>query len=392
MPRFEPFRGIRFAPGRRPEDVTSPPYDVLDADDKAALVARSAENAVVIDLPDEADGPGRYEAAADTFERWQRDGVLVTDPEPSFTVHRMSFTDDEGRPAHTIGVIGALELEPPGSGILPHEHTTPKAKSDRLDLMRATQAQLSAVWVLSLTPGLSDLLALDGEPLADWTDVDGVAHTVWRVDDPERIAAISAAVADTPVVVADGHHRYETALTYRAEAGAGGPADSMMTYAVELVDDQLTVRPIHRLLSDVPDGYDLVAALAPSFEAGEPVEASVDDLRALGRDRLVLVLPGGRAVPLRPRAEAFEGVPDLDSARLSAALEGLPVEVTYQHGVDRVVKAVEAGEAQAGVLVRPATVSQIRANAASGERMPPKTTFFHPKPKTGIVFRSVSGT
>ena len=163
MPRFEPFRGIRFAPGRRPEDVTSPPYDVLDADDKAALVARSAENAVVIDLPDEADGPGRYEAAADTFERWQRDGVLVTDPEPSFTVHRMSFTDDEGRPAHTLGVIGALELEPPGSGILPHEHTTPKAKSDRLDLMRATQAQLSAVWVLSLTPGLSDLLAPDGD-------------------------------------------------------------------------------------------------------------------------------------------------------------------------------------------------------------------------------------
>ena len=166
----------------------------------------------------------------------------------------------------------------------------------------------------------------------------------------------------------------------------------MMTYAVELVDDQLTVRPIHRLLSGLPDGYDLVGALAPSFEAGEPVEASVDDLRALGRDRLVLVLPGGRAVPLRPRAEAFEGVPDLDSARLSAALEGLPVEVTYQHGVDRVVKAVEAGEAQAGVLVRPATVAQIRANAASGERMPPKTTFFHPKPKTGIVFRTVSGT
>jgi uncharacterized protein (DUF1015 family) len=385
-----PFRGIRFAPTLRPEDVTSPPYDVIDADDRAALVARSPENAVVIDLPDEGDGPGRYEQAAATFARWRAGGVLVTDEEPSFTVHRMTYRDDDGRPAHTLGVIGALELEQPGQGILPHEHTTPKAKSDRLDLMRATRAQLSAVWALSLTAGLSDLLGDLGEPLADWSDEDGVGHTVWRLDDPERMAAIAAAVADTPLVVADGHHRYETALTYRDEVGGAGGSGSMMTYVVELVDDQLTVRPIHRLLDGMPDGFDLLGALAERFEVDDPVEASVDELRALGRAGPVLVLPGGRAVPLRPRPEAFAGVADLDSARLSVALVGLPVEVTYQHGVDRVLKAVESGDAQAGVLVRPATVAQIRANASSGERMPPKTTFFHPKPRTGIVFRDVS--
>jgi uncharacterized protein (DUF1015 family) len=343
----------------------------------------------VIDPPVEADGPGRYDEAAATFERWQRDGVLVTDEAPSFTIHRMAYEDDDGRPAQTLGVLGALGLEDPGTGILPHEHTTKKAKSDRLDLMRATKAQLSAVWVLSLTSGLSDLLTDAGEPLADWTDDDGVTHTVWRVDDADRVAAISAAVASAPVVVADGHHRYETALTYRAEIGGDGPAGAMLTYVVELVDDQLTVRPIHRLVTGIPDGFDLVGALADRFDAGEPVEASVDDLRALAHDSLVLVLPGGQAVALRPRAGAFDGVADLDSARLSAALEGLSVEVTYQHGVDRVVKAVDGGEAQAGVLVRPATVAQIRANAASGERMPPKTTFFHPKPPTGIVFRAV---
>jgi uncharacterized protein (DUF1015 family) len=389
VPPFEPFRAVRFAESLAPEDVTAPPYDVIDADDRAALVARSPENAVVIDLPVEADGPGRYEQAAVTMARWQADGVLVTDPAPTFTVHRMAYVDDGGRPAQTLGVLGALGLEPPGQGILPHEHTTPKAKSDRLDLMRATQAQLSAVWVLSLAGGLSDLLGDLGEPRSRWTDPDGVEHTVWTVTDAARLEAIGSSVASAPVVVADGHHRYETALTYRDEVGGTGGTGAMLAYAVELVEDQLTVRPIHRLLTGLPEGFDLPGALGDRFDVEPERDASLDDLRALATEGLVLVRPGGRAVLLRPRPGAFDGVPDLDSARLSAALEGLPVEVTYQHGVDRVVKAVDGGEAQAGVLVRPATVAQIRANAASGERMPPKTTFFHPKPPTGIVFRDL---
>jgi uncharacterized protein (DUF1015 family) len=377
MPPFEPFAGIRYASRLRPEDVTSPPYDVIDPDDRAALVARSEHNAVVIDLP----GEGGYADAATTFEAWQRDGVLVTDERPSFTVHRMDYRDDDGRPAHTLGVIGALGLEPPGEGILPHEHTTPKAKSDRLDLMRATRAQLSAVWVLSLASGLSDLLGDLGSPRSEWTDGDGVTHTVWKVDEPERVASISASVASTPVVVADRHHREETALTYPSQVDAPA-AGAMMSYVVELVDDQLTVRPIHRLLSGMPDDFDLTRALSSFYE--------VRDGEVPGTP--TLVLPGDRRGSLVERPGVFDGTAALDSARLSAALRDLPVEVTYQHGVDRVVKAVDSGEAQAGVLVRPATVAQIRANAAAGERMPPKTTFFHPKPPTGIVFRSVSSS
>jgi uncharacterized protein (DUF1015 family) len=189
-------------------------------------------------------------------------------------------------------------------------------------------------------------------------------------------------VASTPVVVADGHHRYETALTYQGEAGT--PASgSMMTYVVELVDDQLTVRPIHRLLSGMPDDFDLGRALASFYDVREGAAAA---------DGPTLVLPGDRRAVLVERPGVFDGTPALDSARLSKALRDVPVEVAFQHGADRVQKAVDSGEAQAGVLVRPATVSRIRANAASGERMPPKTTFFHPKPPTGIVFRSVSGT
>jgi uncharacterized protein (DUF1015 family) len=395
VPHFEPFRGVRYDLSRSPvADVTAPPYDVIDPDDRAALVARHPHNVVVIDLPDEADGPDRYTAAARTFATWQDDGTLLRDDVPTYYAYRMGYRDDLGRPAHTLGVVGALELSRPGEGgILPHERTTPKAKSDRLDLLRATRANLSSVWGLSLTSGLSDLCRTDEAPDAAWTDDDGVEHTLWRITDPDRVAAISTAVASSPVVIADGHHRYETSLAYRDERreaeGTGGGADLVMVYVVELVDDELTVRPIHRLLADLPDGFDLEAALAPFFDVSD---GGVADAMVLTRmaeaGALALVRPGGSVALLRPRPEAMAGAADLDSARLDVALAALPAHtLTYQHGVDLVGKAVESGRAQYGVLLRPATVAQIDANAHAGERMPPKTTFFHPKPRTGVVFR-----
>src|SRR4029450_10879025 len=148
----------------------------------------------------------------DLLHDWAADGVLVTDPAPTFTVYRMSYDDDAGRPRHTTGVIGALELTPPGTDILPHEHTTPKARSDRLDLLRVSRANTSAIWGLSLAKGLTDLLPADNPPDIDVTDETDVRHTVWVVDDPDTLAALSAAVAAQPVVIADGHHRYETSL------------------------------------------------------------------------------------------------------------------------------------------------------------------------------------
>lgn len=398
MPRFEPFAGIRYDLGRvQPIEVTAPPYDVIDPAEREALTARSPHNVVAVDLPAETDGPGRYEAAATTFERWRGDGVLVTDDRPSFTVYRMASVDDLGRPTATVGVIGALHLGQPGDGgILPHEHTTRKAKSDRLELLRATRANLSAVWGLSLRAGLSALLDPTEEPLATWTDDDGVVHTVWQVDDPARIEAISTAVAAAPVVIADGHHRYETSLVYRDERraadGDSTPAEATLAYVVELVADQLTVRPIHRLLSGLPEGLDPAAVLEQWFEVGDPTVADASVLpRMADGGAIALVGTDGRARLLRPRPRAFDGLADLDSARLAHALPALgDVEVTYQHGVDQVMASVTGGRAQWGVLLRPAGVDQIAANASAGARMPPKTTFFHPKPRTGIVFRDLS--
>jgi uncharacterized protein (DUF1015 family) len=396
VPRFAPFAGLRYAVGHDIDAVTSPPYDVIDAEQRAALAAKSEANAVRFDLPDEADGPGRYDAAAQLLEDLQQRGVLVTDDAPAFYGYRMLYEDELGRSRHTTGVLGALQLSRPGEGdILPHEHTTPKAKSDRLDLLRSTHHNLSPIWGLSLAAGLTELCVVDGLPDAAATDEDGVHHELWRVVDAERLARITELVSSTPVVIADGHHRFETSLAYRDERravdGEGGAWDATLTYVVELTESELMVRPIHRLLHGEPVGADLVDSLKPYFDL-DPTNGDLglpDVMTATGA--LGLVLPTGDAWLLRPRTDAFPGdMPDLDSSRLDVAVAGLPgIELEYQHGTANALRRVTAGEAAAAVLLRPATVAQIAATAHGGDRMPPKTTFFWPKPRTGFVFRSL---
>jgi len=398
MPRFEPFAGLRYAPGTDVDAVTAPPYDVIDAAQRAELASRSDANAVRFDLPDEADGPGRYDAAAELLQSLQDRGTLVTDDAPSFYVYRMVYDDERGRERHTTGILGALELSRPGeAGILPHEHTTPKAKSDRLDLLRSTRHNLSPIWGLSLAKGLTALCTTTGEPEMQSTDEDGVRHQLWRITDPSRLAAIRELVAGQPIVIADGHHRYETSLAYRDERravdGEGGAWDATLAYVVELTEDELAVRPIHRLLHGTPRSTDLVEALTATFFDATPTEADIDlPERMAAFGALGIVLPGDDAYLLKPRPGAFpDDLPDLDSSRLDLAVSTLPsIDLEYQHGIDVVLRRVGAGEATAGVLLRPATVPQIEATAHTGERMPPKTTFFWPKPRTGFVFRTLT--
>ncbi len=395
MPRFEPFRGVRYDPRRVDlARVTAPPYDVIDRDARRELAQRDPCNAVCVDVPEPGDDS--YTRSRRQLDVWMADGTLRRDG-PSFYVYRMTHDGPDGSPRHTTGVFGALELSRPGEGgILPHEHTTPKAKSDRLSLLRATRANLSAVWGLSPAPGLTRLLTLEAEPTVAWNDA-GILHEVWQVDDPVRISAIAEAVAAHPVVIADGHHRYETSLTYRDEqrettdAAAPG-AEAVLTYIVELVDDELEVLPIHRLVAGLPDGLTdagaLVDALGPWFVATGtgPVDEGIEAGMA-ERGALVLVTSAGSWF-LEPRPEHEPTGQGLDSSRLDRALDALGIhEVVFQHGVDEVLDAVSSGRAEAGFLLRPATVAQIVEIAHGGERMPPKTTFFSPKPRTGVVFR-----
>lgn len=394
MPRFEPFAALRYAADRVDIDkVVAPPYDVISAARRQTLAARDPHNVVHVDLPLEAEGPERYATAAHRLAQWVDTGILRRDPRPAFYTYRMDLDAPSG-PLRTLGVLGALELSHPGEGhILPHEHTTPKAASDRLALLRATHANLSPIWGLSPAAGLTALLT-DAEPLASWTGSDGTVHQLGRIDDHDRIAAVAAAIAEHPVVIADGHHRYQTSLAYRDERRDDGRPDdgagSVLTYVVELVASELSVLAIHRLLDHLPDGLDLRAALSPFF-ALERVEldpATIESTMAAA-GALCLVLPDD-AWLATPRAGAFAGVRDLDTSTLDAAVAAIgSYEIRYQHGADNIARAVRGGDAAAGVLVRPVRVDQIAAVAAGGERMPPKSTFFNPKPSTGALFRTL---
>jgi uncharacterized protein (DUF1015 family) len=289
-------------------------------------------------------------------------------------------------------VIGALGLERPGTGdVLPHEHTTPKAKSDRLDLLRATAVNLSPVWGLSLATGLSKLLdPSDAQTIGSWTDDDGVGHELWRLSDHAAIDAVVESVSSAPVVIADGHHRYETCLSFEGERPDLAGAHETLCFVVELVEDQLTVQPIHRLLLGLPDDFDFLAAFEPFFEIVDigPVDETITD-RMVSDGGLALVHAHGVRL-LRPKPSALAAARDLDSDRLDVALASFPPHtLTFQHGVGNVERAIERDEANAGVLLRPPTVEQIAATAHAREKMPPKSTFFWPKPRTGTVFRTL---
>ena len=394
VPRFEPFPALRYSPTQSLDRVSAPPYDVISADDVRDLLGRDPHNIVAIDVPSEADGPDRYRLAAERMSTWIDEGALVADESPTFTLYRMKFDDEAGTPRETVGVLGALEVVDEGAGgVLPHERTTPKAKTDRLDLTIATKANLSPVWGLSLAAGLTDLLRDPGESVGSCTDEQGVVHSVERVSDPTRAAAIEAAVSAARVLIADGHHRYAVSRTYRDQRRAATgrtdlDSELTLTYVGELVEEQLSVAAIHRLITGV-DARKLLEALSDFFTPSPAGQVGPGHARTVvERGALCLVHPNGEGTYLTPRDGSFDGIRDLDSSRLEHALSAVPdADVSYQHGVDNIVRAVSSGAAAAGVLLRPVSIAEIRRTADEGLLMPPKSTFFTPKLRTGLVVR-----
>jgi uncharacterized protein (DUF1015 family) len=391
VPRFEPFCALRYASSITLDTAAAPPYDVLSAADVQALMHRDAHNIVRVDVPGPDDDALRYEHAAATLRAWLEDGTMVRDAAPTFTLYRMQFVTEDGTERTTVGVMGALEVVDEGAGgVLPHERTTPKAKTDRLDLTRSTEANLSPVWGLSLSVGLTDLLREPAEVVGRCIDEQGVVHTVERVTDAARIDAISAAVGAHAVLIADGHHRYAISRTYRderRETDGSGPWDLTLAYVGELVDSQLSIDAIHRLYSAV--SYEaLVATLSRSFRLSPAgaIDASVTP-SMIEREALCLVAADGTGTWLEPLDEAFTNVRSLDGAWLEHALADLDCDVSYQHGVANVVELVRGGAVTAGILIRPTGIAEIRRTATEGLLMPPKSTFFTPKLRTGLVVR-----
>jgi len=260
MAEIQPLRALHYNPSVVGDlaEVTSPPYDVIDPEQRAALLERSPFNVVAVDLPKAKPGADvdPYAAASELFEAWQLQGAVMRDPEPSLWPHTQTYTGPDGQ-AHTRrGFFCRVRIEGYGPGrVRPHERTHPGPKEDRLRLMRATRADLSPIFSLFSDPAGAAWQALEpataDDPWGEVSDADGTAHRIWRATDPAAIAAVQAATRDVELLIADGHHRYETANAYAQEVGGEGEHRYLLMCLVALEDPGLTVFPTHRLVRDL---------------------------------------------------------------------------------------------------------------------------------------------
>jgi uncharacterized protein (DUF1015 family) len=392
-------------------EVVSPPYDVIDEEQRAELAARSPYNAVELDLPRDPKGGDPYEHAARLLEQWSAEGVLTND-EPAIWALEQDYAAPDGSRLTRRGFLARVRLAPYGEGIRPHERTQPGPKEDRLRLTRATRHNLSPIF--SLHPGnawqhLESAVA--GEPWGEVSDGDGTVHRIWRVSDPAVHEAVAAELRPGELLIADGHHRYETALAYQREVGPGGPADHVLMALVSLEDPGLTVFPTHRLLSGLADDPAKQEALGSGLKALFEIEEVPTDridpggsggvgvfgyidshLRRAFRLRLRDPAEMDRALPDRSDAYRTLDAVILEELVLKRIL-GMSTEdiaakrgIGYTPSIDEALGKLEAGDYQAAFLLRPTPVDQVRAVAAAGETMPPKSTYFFPKLLTGIVF------
>jgi uncharacterized protein (DUF1015 family) len=397
VPDFLPFAGLRYRGGPNLTSVVAPPYDVIDEEERARLEGTDPYNAVHLILPRPEPPTDAYDAAAARLAQWQSTSVLGRDPSPAFYRYEMQFTGAGGASRRTVGVIGALRLPEDGeAGVLGHERTLPKARSDRLALLRATRANLEPIWCLTLGTGLVEA-GSPAAPGAVAVDDDGTEHRLTPITDAEHLAAVRRLVASAPVVLADGHHRFETSCTYREQHPGDPGAASIMTLVVELDETMLDVRPIHRLIHRAPP--DLRARLAATLTVEDrPAAADPEGGDQSGDDSMILVDRDGWArLGLTDRARSLVSetlsaeLRGVDAARFDALIRPLlgDAELTYRHDAAAVAAIVAKGAADAAVLLRPVTVEQIRAAAFARIRMPEKTSFFWPKPRSGMVFRTL---
>ena len=411
MADVQPFRALHFDPSVAGDfgGLVAPPYDVIDAEHRARLVAKSPHNVVNIDLP-EADGD-IYEHAARVLDEWRQEGAVVRDDEPALWALRQDYTGPDGRELTRQGFFARIRVEDYGPGrIRPHERTHPGPKEDRLRLTRATRANLSPIFVLH--PGAT-LLEGRGEPFADVTDDDGTRHRLWRVDDPGVIREVQTRLADAELLIADGHHRYETARAYADEIGGDGPHRYVLACLVALEDPGLTVFPTHRLVKETTPGQQegLADVLKRDFEIDrierdEIAPPPSNGLTTFGYIDAHFRQPFRLVLKDQATADAaLPGEPEpyrrLDAAVLEALLLKGPLELTdddishlnrfgYARDAQQALELVETGEYDLAFLLRPPPVEQVREVAASGASMPPKSTYFFPKLLTGLLFNPLS--
>ncbi len=419
-----PFRGVRYDPakaGANLEDLAAPPYDVIPPAEQDALYAKHPANVVRLILGREDD---KYAQAARLFREWLASGVLAADDTPSFYVYRQTFSDPTTRQPfpERLGLVCLLKLEDYSSGnVLPHEKTLSAPKADRLELLRATHAQFESIYGLFSDPdgAVRSFVSEydDRETVIERVDgLLGSTHKIERLADSDGQAVLQELMADKTVFIADGHHRYETALNYQREARAAQPgdapraADYILVTLTAFEDEGLLVLPTHRMIRNVPPEQmaALTSALAENFtlspSRAETVEAEIAEQARLGKTAFGIVLPPGTVQLAVLNQDAPEGAPavhrlpvsQLGSLILDGCL-GISAEmvtagehVSYTRGLSEAVSAVARGDAQAAFLLGRPTVEEIKDVSLAGDVMPQKSTFFYPKLLSGLVLRDLA--
>jgi len=418
MVDFRPLEAFEYSPSAGPlEALIAPPYDVIDPEMRRRLAAKSPYNIVHLSLPQPEGGLDRYSAAARTLARWMNEKVLVRS-EPAFYVIQQEFQMGRGLFTRT-GILGEVRLVPWRQGIYPHEITLPKPKEDRLNLYRATRVVPGPAFSLfaDKSAELRSILTQvkSAAPYRVCKGPEGSVDTIWKVTGAAVPARISAAFAREDFFIADGHHRYETALAFRDELARMGPlppahpANFVLTCAVPFDDEGLVVLPTHRLLAlDSPSAArDAIAALRADYDIDQAdrlllrdydlVRTSVPSPVALYADHAGHLLKirqvsgdrfsraAGSVMAAVNTYEVLKMVLPRFYGDVQQAVDG--ERIAYSHDAELAMCLVDSGQFQAAVILAPLGVRTVAQVASSGNVMPPKSTYFYPKLPTGVVVK-----
>ena len=426
MAEIKAFRGMRYdtAKAGKLEELCCPPYDIISEKERKAFIAQNKYNVIRLELPRE--GEDVYAAAGEVLDKWRDTGVLIHEDKPALYIYEEEFNAYNRRKS-IKGLIARVKVEEFSKGvILPHEFTLSKAKADRFELMKATNCNFSQIYALYMDEThttLSTLEALSqGCPDAQFTDDDQITHRLWIVTDEKVIAKLTADFADRKLYIADGHHRYETALNYRnycRENGIskeGDAQDYQMIYLMDMEHEGLVVFPTHRLVRGLK-GFDRDVILdgceeyfdIKAYDSVSNMNAALAEQYQLGNKAFAFYCGRGEwyLLVLRDIAVMDEVLPDL-----SEASRGLDVSVlhtlilekilgidkknmaeqrnlTYTKFFEEAIMGVDKGEFQCSFILNPTRVTEIRDVAAAGEKMPQKSTYFYPKMITGMVMNDM---
>jgi uncharacterized protein (DUF1015 family) len=402
MPEIRPFAGIRYrVPDAELSRVLAPPYDVIPPDYQRALYDRDPRNVVRLVL-NRGEGEAGYRDVGETYQRWRAEGLLQPDPEPALYLLEQAF-EVEGRAFKRIGLLARFRAEDPGGSVLPHEQTRPAAREDRYRVLKATRANFSAIFLMipdrtgRFTAAATAAAAR--APLSTYTDDGGVVHRLWRLTEAAAVADMQAAIGAERAYIADGHHRYATALRYRDEVGPEGAWT--LGYFTPLEASGLVVLPYHRVLSEGPDREAARRGLQAHFRVRDVsgvAEAARDAARSTSPYAFGLAWPGGAGLVAEALPEVQRLMPSsvpsclraldayvLHQAVLPELLEVGASAVGYVHSLAEAEEAVAGGGSALAVLMRPTPVRQVVDVAEARESMPAKSTFFHPKLPSGLV-------